>query len=134
MTGKAGEAKSGQATEANISQIASELGQMVSATVAPAAAAGTKMYYIKKSQAATGVKTEDGKDLLRADFSSPAGTKIVKIDYSCTGPQYSCGHTYACDQATCHHDQFEITNNTAIWWAKTDDGNENLYTFAVHYQ
>jgi hypothetical protein len=107
---------------------------MMSASEKPAAAAGTKMYYIKKSQAATGVKTEDGEDLLRADFVTPAGTKIVSIDYSCTGPQYSCGHTYPCDQATCHHNPFEITNNTAIWWAKTDDGNENLYTFAVHYQ
>jgi len=127
----AGGTKPHPATQATLAQIVDQMKMLL--TSASSRAPGVHHYYITKKKAAVGVKTQDGKDLLRADFSETGNINSVRLAV-CTGPQYSCGHTYPCDNATCGHDQYEITGTTAIWWAKTDDGNDNLYTLDVDHQ
>ena len=104
---------------------------------AGAEAPGSPIYvYITKSQAMqnTGhTKAQDQRALLMVPFSAPGN--IIRVDFACTGPGDSCQHTYGCDAAcTGHTNVWELNGKQGVFWGKTDDGNENLFTFAIHYQ
>jgi hypothetical protein len=78
------------------------------------------------------VPAGDNGVLLKADLTAP-GT-ILYITYDCHGT--TCAWTYQCMASTCSGHSIPLEyhgDNTATWWAWTNDGNNSEYVFAVHY-
>jgi hypothetical protein len=100
----------------------------------PEAPNSPKYFYLNKTEAAKNAgntKTQDGKTFQKGDFFVPGN--IISVSWSCAGPGDSCQHTFNCD-AACGANQSMADNNHYIWFTKTDDGNETLYTFVIHFE
>lgn len=93
-------------------------------------------YYVTKTQASNNAQhaqAPDGKALQKADFELPGD--VFRVDYGCSAPYNRCGHTFPCDGGQCGpNNESRMQGHHYAWFMKTDDGNDLVYSFAVHFQ
>jgi hypothetical protein len=75
----------------------------------------------------------DNGSLMRADLKAPG--KIISVSWYCLGA--TCPWSHGCTVAWCGTtypgDIQYHGDNTATWWAWTNDANNSEYVFIVHY-